>query len=108
MIHAPPFTPPMHALDLTGAHVIDGRVNGDLALSRALGDFRHKTADLPASFAPPNKMAAKKTAAGFCIKTDFRVHNEAGTDYAQRSEISDTRHQTCQPRSLRILGANND
>ena len=25
-----------------GAQVIDARVNGDLALSRALGDFRHK------------------------------------------------------------------
>lgn len=36
-----------------GACIIDGRVNGDLALSRALGDFRHKNVPgLPPSKQP--------------------------------------------------------
>lgn len=30
-----------------GGFIIDGRVNGDLSLSRALGDFRHKCASRP-------------------------------------------------------------
>lgn len=36
-----------------GGFIVDGRVNGDLSLSRALGDFRHKSiAHLPASKQP--------------------------------------------------------
>ncbi|EOD39585.1 hypothetical protein EMIHUDRAFT_55783, partial [Emiliania huxleyi CCMP1516] len=44
-----------------GAAVIEGRVNGDLALSRALGDFRHKTASLPAPHQPVSSLADVQT-----------------------------------------------
>ena len=40
-----------------GGAVIEGRVNGDLALSRALGDFRHKTARLPSAQQPVSAVA---------------------------------------------------
>ena len=45
--------PQMAMLHEAGGFIADGRVNGDLSLSRALGDFRHKcVAHLPPAKQP--------------------------------------------------------
>ncbi|KAL3892886.1 MAG: hypothetical protein SGPRY_014688, partial [Prymnesium sp.] len=51
--HKPRCQSERHRILQAGGCIIDGRVNGDLALSRALGDFRHKNVPgLPPSKQP--------------------------------------------------------